>query len=292
MSAWRWSVARLKAYAELTRLHRPIGSLLLLWPTWWALWLASGGLPDPKFLAVFTAGVLTMRSAGCAINDYLDRDFDRYVERTRSRPLARGAIRPAEALVICVLLLMVSLALVLTLNRRTQELAVIGALLAVTYPLGKRLTHMPQVYLGLAFGWGIPMAFAAVQDKVPPIAWLLLIANVFWTVAYDTFYAMTDRTDDLKIGVKSTAILFGEDDRLIVGVLQASALATLALVGWQGRLGPWFYGGLGVAALTALHHQYLTRQREPAACFRAFLANNWFGAAVFAGIAAHFWMQP
>jgi len=241
---------------------------------------------------VFTAGVLTMRSAGCAINDYLDRDFDRHVERTRHRPLARGAIRPVEALAICVLLLMASLALVLTLNRRTQELAVIGALLAVTYPLGKRLTHLPQVYLGLAFGWGIPMAYAAVQDKVPPIAWLLLIANVFWTVAYDTFYAMADRADDLKIGVKSSAILFGEDDRLIVGVLQASALATLALVGWNARLGPWFYGGLGIAALLAAHQQYLTRRREPAACFRAFLANNWFGAAVFAGIAAHFGMQP
>ncbi len=214
------------------------------------------------------------------------------MERTRNRPLARGAIRPAEALVICVLLLIASLALVLTLNRRTQELAVIGALLAVTYPLGKRLTHLPQIYLGLAFGWGIPMAYAAVQDKVPPIAWLLLIANVFWTVAYDTFYAMADRADDIKVGVKSTAILFGEDDRLIIGVLQASALATLALVGWNARLGPWFYGGLGLAALTALHHQYLARHREPAACFRAFVANNWFGAAVFAGIAAHYGMQP
>lgn len=282
---------RLKAYAELTRLHRPIGSLLLLWPTWWALWIASNGVPDWKTLAVFTAGVLTMRSAGCAINDYLDRDVDRHVERTRNRPLARGAIRPAEALVICVLLLMASLALVLTLNRRTQELAVVGALLAVTYPLGKRLTHLPQVYLGLAFGWGIPMAFAAVQDKVPPIAWLLLIGNVFWTVAYDTFYAMADRADDIRIGVKSTAILFGDDDRLIIGVLQASALATLALVGWQARLGVWFYGGLAVAGLLAMHQQYRTRGREPSACFNAFLANNWFGAAVFAGIALHYGMS-
>ena len=283
---------RLKSYAELTRLHRPIGSLLLLWPTWWALCLASSGVPDWKILAVFTAGVLTMRSAGCAINDYLDRDVDRHVERTRNRPLARGAIRPAEALVICVLLLMASLALVLTLNRRTQELAVVGALLAVTYPLGKRLTHLPQVYLGLAFGWGIPMAYAAVQDKVPPIAWLLLIANVFWTVAYDTYYAMADRADDIRIGVKSTAILFGEDDRLIIGVLQASALATLALVGWQARLGVWFFGGLAVAGLLAMHQQYQRRGREPGACFNAFLANNWFGAAVFAGIAAHYWMSP
>lgn len=283
---------RLKAYAELTRLHRPIGSLLLLWPTWWALWLASHGLPDLRTLAVFTAGVLTMRSAGCAINDYLDRDVDRQVERTRNRPLARGAIRPFEALVICVLLLMASLALVLTLNRRTQELAVIGALLAVTYPLGKRLTHLPQVYLGLAFGWGIPMAFAAVQDKVPPIAWLLLIANVFWTVAYDTFYAMADRADDMRIGVKSTAILFGDDDRLIIGVLQASALATLALVGWQARLGVWFFGGLAVAGLLTAQQQYRTRGREPAACFKAFLANNWFGAAVFAGIALHYGIAP
>ncbi len=286
------ATARLAAYLELMRLHRPIGVLLLLWPTWWALWLTSGGLPDLKILVVFTAGVVTMRSAGCAINDYLDSDFDRHVERTRNRPLARGAIRPAEALVVCVLLLMVSLALVLTLNRRTQELAVIGALLAVTYPLGKRLTHLPQIYLGLAFGWGIPMAFAAVQDKVPPIAWLLLIANVFWTVAYDTFYAMADRDDDIRVGIKSTAILFGEDDRLIVGVLQASALATLALVGWNAYLGPWFFAGLGIAALTAVHHQYLARRREPAACFKAFVANNWFGAAVFAGIAIHYWMQP
>ncbi|HCZ49335.1 MAG TPA: 4-hydroxybenzoate octaprenyltransferase [Gammaproteobacteria bacterium] len=281
-------MGRLRLYAELTRLHRPIGILLLLWPTWWALWLASGGLPDWRLLAVFTAGVVSMRSAGCAINDYLDRDFDRHVARTRQRPLARGALRPVEALGVCVALLVVSLALVLTLNRRTQELAVIGALLALTYPLGKRLTHLPQVYLGLAFGWGIPMAFAAVQDKVPPIAWLLLIANVFWTVAYDTFYAMADRADDVRIGVKSTAILFGDDDRLIIGVLQASALATLALVGWQARLGVWFFAGLGLAALTAAHHQYLARHREPAACFRAFLANNWFGAAVFAGIAVHY----
>lgn len=279
---------RLKAYAELTRLQRPIGSLLLLWPTWWALWLASGGVPDLKTLAVFTAGVLAMRSAGCAINDYLDRDFDRHVARTRNRPLPRGAIRPVEALVVCGLLLAVSLALVLTQNRRTVELAVIGALLATTYPLGKRLTHLPQLYLGLAFGWGIPMAYAAVQDKVPPLAWLLLLANVFWTVAYDTFYAMADRADDLKIGVKSTAILFGEDDRLIVGVLQASALGTLALVGWNAGLGVFFYAGLGVAALLAAHQQYLTRHREPAACFKAFVANNWFGAAVFAGIALHY----
>ncbi|GAB4351228.1 MAG: 4-hydroxybenzoate octaprenyltransferase [Immundisolibacter sp.] len=283
---------RLRLYVELTRLNRPIGILLLLWPTWWALWLASGGLPDWRLLTVFTAGVVSMRSAGCAINDYLDRDFDRHVARTRLRPLARGALRPAEALVVCVALLMVSLALVLTLNRRTQELAVIGALLALTYPLGKRLTHLPQVYLGLAFGWGIPMAFAAVQDKVPPIAWLLLIANVFWTVAYDTFYAMADRADDVRIGVKSTAILFGDDDRLIIGVLQASTLATLALVGWQARLGMWFFAGLGLAALTAAHHQYLARHREPAACFRAFLANNWFGAAVFAGIAVHYGVSP
>lgn len=279
---------RLKAYAELTRLHRPIGSLLLLWPTWWALWLASGGVPGLKTLAVFTAGVLAMRSAGCAINDYLDRGFDRHVARTKNRPLARGAIRPVEALWVCGLLLALSLALVLTLNRRTVELAVIGALLAITYPLGKRLTHLPQLYLGLAFGWGIPMAYAAVQDRVPPIAWLLLLANVFWTVAYDTFYAMADRADDLKIGVKSTAILFGQDDRLIVGVLQASALATLALVGWNAGLGVFFYAGLGVAALLAAHQQVLTRHREPGACFRAFVANNWFGAAVFAGIALHY----
>ncbi len=285
-------IARLQAYVQLARLHRPIGILLLLWPTWWALWLASGGLPDLQILTMFTAGVVTMRSAGCAINDYLDRDFDRQVARTRNRPLARGALRPAEALLLCALLLLASLALALNLNRPTIELAVVGALLAVTYPLGKRLTHLPQIYLGIAFGWGIPMAFAAVQGTVPPIGWLLLLGNVFWTVAYDTFYAMADRDDDLKIGVKSTAILFGDDALLIIGVLQASALATLALVGWNASLGPWFYGGLGIAALTAVHHQYLARRREPEACFKAFIANNRFGAAVFAGIVAHYWMTP
>ena len=274
------------AYLELLRLHRPIGAFLLLWPTWWALWVAAGGRPDAWIFAVFTLGVLCMRSAGCAINDYLDRDIDPHVKRTRARPLARGALRPWEALALFVLLALASLALVLTLNALTIRLAVIGAVLAGTYPLAKRVTHLPQVYLGLAFSWGIPMAFAAQTGSVPLVAWVLMAANLFWVVAFDTIYAMVDRDDDLRIGVKSAAILFGEQDRLIVGVLQASALAALLVVGHHLDYGLAYHLGLAAAGGFAFYHQYLIRERAREDCFRAFLHNNFFGAAVFFGLVA------
>jgi 4-hydroxybenzoate polyprenyltransferase len=282
--------ARLREYALLMRWHRPIGALLLLWPTLWALWLSSAGRPDARVTLVFVLGVFLMRSAGCAINDYADRDFDRHVARTRERPLTAGRITRHEALGLFIVLSLVALALVLQLNRYTVGLAVVGALLAATYPFMKRYTHLPQFYLGLAFGWGIPMAFAAHAGSVPPLAWLLFAANIFWTVAYDTEYAMADRDDDLKIGVKSTAILFGTWDRLMVGLAHAVSLGLLALVGAVAGLGGGYYAGLLGAAGFGVYQQYLIRDRDREQSFRAFLNNNGFGACVFAGIVlAYLW---
>jgi 4-hydroxybenzoate polyprenyltransferase len=277
--------AKLGDYAQLMRLHRPIGTLLLGWPTLWALWIAGQGRPDGRVLLVFVLGVLLMRSAGCVINDYADRDFDPHVERTRDRPIAAGRVSPREALVLFAVLCLVAFALVLTLNRLTVALSVAGAFLAATYPFLKRYTHLPQFYLGMAFGWGIPMAFAALTGEVPPLAWVLFAANIAWAVAYDTAYAMVDRDDDLKVGVKSTAILFGRYDRLMVGVHHAATLALLAVVGFMAGLGPLYHAGLAVAAGIAVYQQYLIRDRSRDGCFRAFLNNNWFGAAVFAGLA-------
>ena len=279
---------RLYQYYLLTRLHKPIGILLLLWPTLWALWLAAEGMPGLPILLVFVLGVVLMRSAGCVINDYADRAFDPQVRRTRERPLATGRVSPREALIVFALLCLTAFALVLTLNRLTLYYSVGAMVLAAVYPFTKRYTHLPQVVLGAAFGWAIPMAFAAVQDGVPKLAWLLFTVNVLWATAYDTFYAMVDRDDDLKIGVKSTAILFGEADLLVIGVLQALVLAGLVLVGRMADLGLFFYLGLLVAAGLALYQQYLARQRAPSGCFDAFLNNNWFGAAVFAGVFLHY----
>jgi 4-hydroxybenzoate polyprenyltransferase len=276
--------ARIKDYALLMRLHRPIGILLLLWPTLWALWIAGAGRPGLLVAAVFILGVVLMRSAGCVINDYADRDFDPHVARTRDRPIAAGRVTPREALVLFVLLCVTAFALVLLMNRLTIALSVIGALLAASYPYTKRYTHLPQFYLGAAFGWSIPMAFAAQTGAVPPLAWVLFGANVFWSVAYDTQYAMVDRDDDLKVGVKSTAILFGRWDRLFIGL---SHLVTIVLLAWAGRmagLGVMYYAGLVAASAIAGYQQGLIRRREPQACFRAFLNNNYFGAAVFAGL--------
>ena len=275
---------RLSGYAQLMRLDRPIGSLLLLWPTLWALWIAGNGRPDPYTVTVFLAGVLLMRSAGCVINDYADRHFDPHVERTRTRPLASGRVSPQEALLLFAALGLVAFALVLTLNRETVMLAVFGAAFAAGYPFLKRFTHLPQVGLGVAFSMGVPMAFTAHQGEVPPEGWWLMAANLLWVVAYDTMYAMTDRAEDLRVGVKSTAILFGRRDRLIVALLQAAALSLLWTLGSMAGLGGYYRGGLAVAALFVLYQQYLIRQREPAACFRAFLNNAWFGAAVWAGM--------
>lgn len=266
------------------RLHRPIGIFLLLWPALWALWIAGEGRPDPLVLFVFVAGVVLMRSAGCVINDYADRHFDPHVARTRDRPIAAGRVAPREALVLFAVLCLVSLGLVLLLNRLTVLLSLVGALLALTYPFMKRYTHLPQVYLGAAFGWAIPMAFAAETGAVPREAWLLFVANVLWATAYDTMYGMVDREDDLKIGVKSTAILFGEADRAIIGIVQVLMLLALAMAGQVAELGGYYWFGLLLAACLAVYQQYLIREREPRACFKAFLNNNWLGAAVFGGI--------
>lgn len=282
---WR---ARLGLYWKLVRGDRPIGWLLLLWPTWWGLWLASDGVPPLWILFVFSAGVWLTRSAGCVINDYADRWLDPLVERTKDRPLASGALRGREALAVFAVLMLAAFALVLTLNRLTMLMSVVGIALAATYPYLKRHTYLPQVYLGLAFGWGIPMGFAAVQGSVPPIAWVLYVANIFWATAYDTWYAMVDRDDDIQAGAKSTAILFGELDLIAQAVLYALVFAALALVGRQAGLGGWYWLGLGVALLLVLWEFALVRYRDRDACFRAFLHNHWVGMAVFAGIAAHY----
>ncbi len=282
---------RLRRYALLMRLHRPIGIWLLLWPALWALWIAGAGRPDPMVLLVFVAGVILMRSAGCVVNDYADRGFDPHVTRTRDRPLAAGLVQPREALLLFTMLCLLAFALVLLLNRLTVLLSLAGVVLVVSYPFTKRYTHLPQLYLGAAFGWAIPMAFAAQTGKVPPIAWLVFLANVLWSTVYDTMYAMVDREDDLRIGVKSTAILFGHADRMLIGVLQLLLLGTLLLVGTQLQFASPYYLGIGCAALLSGYQQYLIRDREPAACFRAFLNNHWLGMAVFSGIAAEYLLR-
>lgn len=283
-SALGWP-ERLAQYWKLVRGDRPIGSLLLLWPTWWALWLAADGLPPPWTLFVFTAGVWLTRSAGCVINDYADRWLDPHVERTKSRPLATGAVSGREALWVFVVLMLVAFALVLSLNWLTVALSVPGVLLAASYPYLKRHTHLPQVYLGMAFGWGIPMGFAAVQGSVPLLGWLLYAANILWATAYDTWYAMVDRDDDLRMGSKSTAILFGRYDLLAQGALYALMFATLAAVGLRADLGAAYWAGLGAAALLVAYEFRIARHRERGPCFRAFLHNNWVGLVIFVGIA-------
>jgi len=283
-----FSSERIRDYLRLMRVDRPIGTLLLLWPTLWALWLAGNGRPDPLVLAVFVAGVFLMRSAGCVINDYADRHIDPHVRRTRERPLAAGRVSPREALTLFAGLCLTAFGLVLLLDWKTVALSVVAVLLAAVYPFMKRVTHLPQVVLGAAFAWAIPMAFMAEQGQVPPLAWLLFLVTVAWTVAYDTWYAMVDRADDVQIGVKSTAILFGRHDRLIVGLLQAGVLAGLVLVGRVAGLGWPYWLALAVGAGLFAWQQWITREREEAACFRAFLNNNAFGAVIFAGIAGHY----
>ena len=275
---------RIVQYALLMRVHRPIGSLLLLWPTLWALWIAGAGEPDPGIVLVFVAGVFVMRSAGCVINDYADRRIDPHVWRTKDRPIASGKVEPREALALFTVLCLVGFGLVLTLNGLAVLLSFAGAALAAGYPFMKRWTHLPQVHLGVAFGWGIPMAFAALTGGTPPLAWLLLTGVVAWAVAYDTMYAMADREDDLRIGVKSTAILFGDADRVFVGVAQIAVLAALVLAGRQAGLGAFYNVAVAMGAALFLYQQRLIRDREPAACFKAFLNNNWVGALVFGGI--------
>ena len=279
---------RLALYWKLTRNDRPIGWLLLLWPTWWGLWLAAGGVPPVWTWFVFTAGVWLTRSAGCVINDYADRWLDPHVERTRGRPLATGAVRGREALALFAVLMLVAFALVLTLNRLTVLMSFVGMLLAASYPYLKRYTYLPQVYLGMAFGWGIPMAFAAVTGEVPALAWLLYVANILWSTAYDTWYAMVDREDDLKVGSKSTAILFGEMDLVAQGVLYALFFAALVLVGQRAGLGLVYAVGVGVAIALVAWEFWIARKRGREACFRAFLHNHWVGMVVFVGIAGDY----
>ncbi len=287
----RWR-ERLRQYWRLMRADRPIGWLLLLWPTWWALWIAAEGVPPLWTLVVFTAGVWLTRSAGCVINDYADRWLDPHVERTKDRPLASGAVRGREALALFAVLMLIAFALVLTMNRLTVGMSVVGVFLAASYPYLKRHTYLPQVYLGLAFGWAIPMAFAAVQGAVPPVAWVLFFANILWATAYDTWYAMVDRDDDIRAGSKSTAILFGDLDLAAQGVLYVLAFAALALVGREAGLGPNYGLGLVVAAGLVAWQFVIARHRERAACFRAFLHNHWVGMAIFVGIAAHYALPP
>lgn len=279
---------RWPAYRQLMRLDRPIGTLLLLWPTYWALWLAADGLPSLKNFIIFTLGVFLMRAAGCVINDYADRNFDGHVKRTRERPLATGKVSEKEALLLFAVLVGCSFILVLFTNLLTIYLSVGGLLLAAIYPFMKRYTHLPQVVLGAAFGWGIPMAYAAEAGKLTEIAWLLFTANLVWTVAYDTMYAMVDRDDDLKIGVKSTAILFGDADRLIIGCLQALALIILALIGHRVGMGQLYFAGIGAMLLLFIYQQHLIRDRQRDACFKAFLNNNWAGLSVYIGILLHY----
>jgi 4-hydroxybenzoate polyprenyltransferase len=276
---------RLALYARLVRLDKPIGILLLLWPTLAALWFASEGRPDWKLVAIFTLGTILMRSAGCAVNDYADRDFDRHVKRTAERPLTSGKIAGWEAVAVAAVLALISFALILPLNALTKQLSVAAVLIAASYPYFKRFFAIPQAYLGIAFGFGIPMAFAAVQDSVPAAAWLLLIANIFWAVAYDTEYAMVDRDDDLKIGIKTSAITFGRYDVAAVMLCYAVSFAIILVVGWQYGLRLWFLAGLAAATACALYHYRLIRDRDRMGCFAAFRHNNWLGAMIFAGIA-------
>ena len=276
---------RLTEYGRLARLDRPIGIWLLLWPVLWALWIAGAGRPAPRVLVVFVLGVFTMRAAGCVINDLVDRNIDPRIRRTRQRPLAARRVTPHEAIVLFVLLAAAALWLVLQLNPPAIRLSLVGAALTVSYPFVKRFFPLPQLYLGISFGgWGVPMAFAAQTGQVPRIAWVIFMAAVVWAVIYDTQYAMVDREDDLKIGVRSTAIAFADMDRAMIFILQLLMLAALALVGRTLHFGNWYYGGLCVAGVTFLFQQWLIRNRDPAACLQGFLNNSYTGFAIFAGI--------
>jgi 4-hydroxybenzoate polyprenyltransferase len=302
---WRWAAYRIRFhpftthelprileglhdYARLMRLDRPIGIWLLLWPTLWALWISSRGKPDPRIFIIFVAGTVLMRSAGCAINDYADRSFDPHVARTKDRPVAAGRISTLEALVLFATLSIAALMLALQLNKSTLLLAVVGGFLAISYPFVKRFLSVPQMYLGLTFGWGIPMAFQAQFEQVPRVAYLLLLANVLWVTVYDTMYAMVDRDDDIKIGVRSTAIVFGDSDRHIIAVLQVMTLACLYLVGRMIHMGSWYDAGLCAGAVFFAYQLWLIRARDRDGCFRAFLNNNYFGMAVFIGMALEY----
>jgi len=280
---------RLRAYGELMRWHRPIGSLLLLWPTLWAIWIAGKGHPPLGITLIFAAGVFVMRSAGCVINDIADRHVDGKVRRTQNRPLITGQVSLREAFILFLVLCLLALILVLQLNAFALKLSSIGLLLAVVYPFMKRVTHWPQLVLGLAFAWGIPMVFAAINDELPNFMWWLYLAGVIWPLAYDTQYAMTDRQDDLQAGIKSTAILFAHYDRLLIFLLQTAVLSILTFLGLQLGYNQWFFISLGVAGGFFIYQQYLIKNRDPQLCFKAFLNNQWVGLSIFLGILAHYY---
>ncbi len=283
--------ARLSLYFQLMRLHKPIGILLLLWPTLWAVWIASQGKPGWLIVCIFVLGTVLMRSAGCVINDYADRDIDKHVKRTKDRPVTSGKVSTKEAVLLAAALSVISFLLILPLNTLTKLLSIPAVFLAGSYPFTKRFLAIPQAYLGIAFGFGIPMGFAAVQNAVPAIAWWLLLANIFWCIAYDTEYAMVDRDDDVHLGIHSSALLFGKYDVLAVMLCYGVALALLAWIGAQLQMGHFYFGGLVIAAGIALYHYTLIRKREREKCFKAFLHNNWLGAAVFGGIALDFLLK-
>jgi 4-hydroxybenzoate polyprenyltransferase len=281
---------RIYYYALLMRLHKPIGILLLLWPTLWALWISSHGFPQMKILAIFVAGVILMRSAGCIINDIADRKFDGYVKRTQARPLVIGQVSLKEAFVLLGILLTIAFILVLFLHPLTWLLAVIAVLMTAIYPFLKRYTHLPQLMLGFAFSWGIPMAFAAVLNKIPALAWWLLIITCLWIIVYDTFYAMADREDDVKIGVKSTAILFGKWDKLITASLQSIIIMAFIAIGLILSFTVYYYIALLMAALFFIYQQYLIKDRVAEKCLTAFLNNNWFGLVIFLGVTLNYYL--
>ncbi len=284
-------IERIRVYEKLMRLDKPIGILLLLWPTLWGLWMAGDGHPNWIIVWVFVLGTVLMRSAGCVINDYADRDFDAHVARTRDRPMATGRVSTSEALVLAAFLSLLAFGLVMPLNSLVRWLSIPALFLAASYPFTKRFFALPQAYLGIAFGFGIPMAYAAELGNIPAQAWVLLLANIFWVIAYDTEYAIVDRVDDLKIGIKTSAITFGRYDVLAVMLCYGMALGLLALLGWQAHYGTGFYLSLLCAAGIALYHYTLIRKRDPAKCFRAFLHNNWFGAVIFAGVISNYFFR-
>lgn len=282
---WR----QFKPYIELMRLNKPAGIYLLLWPTLWALWVAAEGIPDTSLIIIFTLGVIFMRSAGCVINDYADRHVDGHVKRTLSRPLVTGEISSKNALILFSLLILISFFLVLFTNILTIQLSFIGAILAAIYPFMKRHTHLPQVFLGAAFSWAIPMAFAAQAGELPKYVWLIYLANVSWTVAYDTMYAMVDRDDDIKIGVKSTAILFADADKVMIAILHAMTLFFLLLVGSELALNLFYYIGLTVAGILMIYEHWLIKDRDREGCFAGFIHSHWVGLAILAGVIASYW---
>ena len=285
-------VTQVRNYGKLMRIDKPIGTWLLMWPTLWALWLAGDGTPDQGLFIIFMAGVFVMRSAGCVLNDFVDRKIDPYVERTRTRPLATGAVAPFEALILFVALALIAIGLATMLNRQAQLLAVVGGFLTFAYPFVKRWVSIPQFILGAAFGWAVPMAFAAQTGATPELAWLVFGTALIWAVIYDTFYAMVDREDDRKIGIKSTALLFGEVDLFVIAGLQGLMLLALVLIGYRAELSAWYYAAVAVAAGMMAWHLWLARDRQPAGCFEAFLKNHYIGMVIFIGIVLHYTFHP